>query len=117
MKKSCPPQTSLAAWDSVKGSMPPEHHVKILKALGELKSASAEQISTITNLNHWQINRRLSELERKNLIYKPGGRVPTKTGRSANLWALTGEPEPKPARKRVQIPAFSGKKFIQPNLF
>jgi predicted ArsR family transcriptional regulator len=116
MRVSNPPETSIEAWHSVKNSMPEEHHAKILKALAELKSASAEQISTITNLDHWQVNRRLSELERKQLIYKPGGKVPTKTGRSANLWTLTTPPEPV-IRKRIQIPAYSGKKFIQPNLF
>lgn len=88
MSKRKLPETSLEAWRSITPEQLSDHHAKILAALSELKKASAEQISTHTNLHYWQITRRMSELERKNLIYKTGTKVATRTGRNAAVYAI-----------------------------
>lgn len=85
------PQTSRDAHNSVQ-EMKPDHHAKILEALKELGEASAEQIATHLSMQHSQINRRVSELLEKNLIYRPGNKVATLTGRSAYTWRLV-DPE------------------------
>lgn len=125
MSKRKLPETSLEAWRSITPEQLSDHHAKILTALSELKKASAEQISTHTNLHYWQITRRMSELERKQLIYKTGAKVATRTGRSAAVYALC-KPEEIPVKETVSVlPGKSisdyskeiSKKFIQSNLF
>lgn len=95
-------ETSLEAWRSITQEQLSDHHAKILAALTDLKKASAEQISTHTNLHYWQITRRMSELERKNLIYKTGVKVATRTGRSAAVYALC-KPDEVPVKETVSV--------------
>jgi len=85
------PSTSHDAYAQAK-LMIASHHGKILDALKVLKSATAEQIATHLKMDHSQINRRVSEMERLELIYKPGIKKPTKTGRQAFVWCIIGTP-------------------------
>lgn len=123
-RNSNPPETSLEAWRSITKEHLLEHHAKILCALRDLRTASAEQISTRTNLTHHQVNRRMSELERMEIIYRTGAKVATRTGRSASCWALRN---PNEAPKKVTERMLPGKtvadfskaisNFKQPELF
>jgi len=90
-------ETSAEAWKSITKEQIGNHHAKILAALAELKSASSEQISTHTTLAYWQVTRRMSELEKKGLIYNTRNKVATRTGRSAFTYSLSDPnkvPEP-----------------------
>jgi predicted ArsR family transcriptional regulator len=123
-RNSNPPNTSLEAWRSITKEQLSEHHAKILCALRDLKSASAEQLSTHTNLTHHQVNRRMSELERLELIYRTGAKVATRTGRSASCWSLRNPSEaPKKVTEKIlpgrTISDFSKaiSNFKQPELF
>lgn len=89
MKRSLP-STSHAAYAQAK-PMISSHHAKILDSLKVLKSATAEQIAIHLKMDHSQINRRVSEMERLQLIYKPGVKKKTKTGREAFVWYVIGE--------------------------
>lgn len=88
------PKTSLQAWDQAKHMIGP-HHQKILDALKVLGTATYEEIALHVTMDKHQIGRRLKELEEQQKIYKPGTMKPTKTGRNAYLWCLTGEGQPK----------------------
>lgn len=119
------PATSLDAWKQVHPDMQEAHYEKILSALSELKTASAEQISSRITIDYWQVSRRLSELERKQLIYKPGLKVATRTGRSAFVWALCKPGETPQKTTESALPGKSisdyskeiSKSYVQPNLF
>lgn len=103
------PFTSLDAYRSQDPSHIRKQYDGILAALSVLRSASAEQIADYLKMQHVQINRRMSEMERLQMVWKPGGRVPTKTGRSAFCWQLISEPKPLPApiikEKKIKSPS------------
>ena len=82
------PKTSLDAYQSIESRQLNETYQSILSALEVLKSASAEQIAIYLGKEHEQINRRVSELEKQNKIYRNGQQVLTKKGRLAYCWAL-----------------------------
>lgn len=88
------PDTSLAAYRAVTEEMRDNHFSRILKALKVLGRASAEQIALHVGMDHAQVNRRVSELERKELIWKPGSMVLTKSGRMAYVWTIRGDNQP-----------------------
>lgn len=87
-KKSKPPETSLEAYRALHPEHLAEHYKKIIKALEILGTATAEQIAKHLTLEHVQITRRMSELEKMELVYKPGTKAATKSGRQAFNWCL-----------------------------
>lgn len=88
------PDTSHEAWARAK-PMISGHHAKILAALQVLGQETAEGIAKFLCMEHSQINRRVSEMERLELIYKPGLKKLTKTGRNAYVWCIRGNNLPK----------------------
>lgn len=89
------PNTSHAAYAVAKKGMISNHHQKILNALQILGTETAEGIAKHLGMDHSQINRRVSEMERLQLIYKPGWTKPTKTGRQAYVWSILTNDLPK----------------------
>jgi len=87
-RNSNPPDTSRAAYKAANSEMIANHKQQILQALKILKQGTGEQIASRAKLNYWQIQRRLSELEKDELIFKPGHKLPTKTGRLSYVWQL-----------------------------
>lgn len=85
------PQTSKDAFKSITQSQLNEHYSRIISSLQELKTATAEKIGEHSGMEHLQVTRRISELERKGIVWRPGGKIPTKTGRMAMLIQLTSE--------------------------
>ncbi len=85
------PTTSLAANNSFTSEMREKHHSKILKALNELKKATYEEISIKLGMDKHQVGRRLCELQRDQLVYKPGTQKNTSTGRKAFEYALVNQ--------------------------
>lgn len=69
-----------------------DHHAKIIAALTELRVANYEQLGAKTGLDKIAIARRLSELERAQIIYKPGLKSNTSSGRQAFNYSLTNQP-------------------------
>lgn len=83
------PQTSIDAFKSVNGKMLAEHYQKILRALNGLKLAIYEEIAIECGFpDKNQVSRRLKELEGMELVYKPGTKKPTSTGRQAYQYSL-----------------------------
>jgi len=83
------PKTSIDAYNSIKGDVRQNHNAKIVSALLALKSATYEEIA---NYLKWddknRAARRLSELEREQIVYKPGEKRKTKSGRDAFVYRL-----------------------------
>ena len=83
------PNTSISAYESVKKDVISSHQGKIINALLLIKSGTYEEIA-----NHlkWddknRAARRLSELERLQIVYKPGEKRKTKSGRDAYVYRL-----------------------------
>lgn len=88
------PDTSHEAYRSVTHKMLFNHHKKIILALTQLGSGMYEDIAIKTGLESHSVGRRLSELERMNVIYKPGEKKKTSTGRNAYVYKLVPTEEP-----------------------
>lgn len=86
------PSTSNEAYKSVSIEMLNNHHSKIIKALKELGSGTYEDIAKFLQ---WEdknrASRRLLELERLEIVWKPGLKKPTKSGRNAFVYCLTNK--------------------------
>lgn len=82
------PTTSLDAYKSLTPEMLSKHYGKIIQALRDIESGIYEEIADKTGLERHKVARRLSELERLSVIYKPGEKKPTSTGRSAFVYKL-----------------------------
>jgi predicted transcriptional regulator len=121
MPKTKLPKTSLEAHDKVTPEMLSDHYGKILKALGRLEQANYEQIAKYVNMDRHQVGRRLKEMERMNLIYKPGFTLPTSTGRSANVYMLCNPGEKRKTETEKMLPGDSvsdfSRRLVQNKLF
>lgn len=82
-----PPKTSIEAYRSVQ-EMKDDHYVKIINALKGMDGGTYEEISYKCGLSKDQVNRRLSELVDKNVIYNTGMARPTSSGRNAMVRKL-----------------------------
>lgn len=83
------PSTSIEAFKSVNGKMLADHYQKILGALKRLNLAIYEEIAVECGFpDKNQVSRRLKELEGLELVYKPGTKKATSTGRMAFQYAL-----------------------------
>jgi predicted ArsR family transcriptional regulator len=67
----------------------------IIETLKVIGSGSSQQIADYCGKSEDKIRKRLSELEREDLIWKPGHRVATKSGNTAFVWTLRGDNQPK----------------------
>lgn len=114
------PETSLEAYHSVSPEMLTNHHKNILIALNKLKSGNYEQIADAVSMERHQIGRRLSEMERMGIIYKPGEKRVTSTGRNAFVYKLVENGE-KSVEMEKALPGLSvgelAKPLIQKSLF
>lgn len=84
-------ETSVEAYRSLDPDKLAEIYQQIIIALSNLKEANTEQIAKFLKIDHQKVWKRVSELEKANLIYRPGNKRPTKTGRQSFTWMLAGE--------------------------
>jgi predicted transcriptional regulator len=91
MKRPNLPKTSLDANKKAVPEMRQAHHAKILNALKEMGSANYEQIAKkIGFKDRNQVSRRLKEMEDSLIIYKPGLKTATSSGRMAYVYCIAG---------------------------
>jgi predicted transcriptional regulator len=84
------PITSLEAFDQMTEPLISNHHQQISFALKHLKKGTFEEIATFLNWDDKnRAARRLSELERNQIVYKTGEKRKTKYGRNAFVYCLT----------------------------
>jgi predicted transcriptional regulator len=90
------PDTSHEAHESMTKQILSNHHLKIIDALKVLKVATAEEIANYLDWDDKNRSaRRMSELERDQIIYKPGEKRKTKYGRNAYVYKLVNPPQVK----------------------
>jgi predicted transcriptional regulator len=83
------PDTSHEAHKSMTEVLLSKHHTQIIEALKVLKKATSEEIAIYLNWDDKNRSaRRMSELEREQIIYKPGEKRKTKYGRNAYVYSL-----------------------------
>ena len=80
--------TSADAYNSLKPGQLAAIYRKIIEALKVLGQGSSQQISAHLTLDDDVVRKRLSELGKMGIIYKPGHKVPTKKGRDSYVWQL-----------------------------
>jgi predicted transcriptional regulator len=101
MAKRNLPQTSKDAYANLKPEQLREVYKKIIEALKILGTASTEQIASYLTMEHAKIHKRVSEMERMQMIYRPGNRVTTKSGCTAFVWCLSGN-QPKTDKETTE---------------
>ncbi len=86
------PETSHEAYKMMNKELLSDHHKKIINALKVLRIATAEEIAIFLNWDDKsRASRRMSELERDQIIYKPGEKRKTKYGRNAFVYTLVNK--------------------------
>lgn len=88
MRKSNPPQTSIDAFRSLDPAKLSDTYKKILLALSAIGSGTFEDIAKKMKVDKSVVWKRLSELERANVIYRPGTKKTLKSGRSGFVWMI-----------------------------
>jgi hypothetical protein len=119
MKKKKIPDTSKEAWRSLDPAQLSEIYRGILYALGIMNKATFEEIAAHMKVEKSRVWKRMSDLERMRLVYRPGSKKTLKSGRMGYEWALTNNAIPKTdaAMKALKGPAVVdySRKLITPN--
>lgn len=123
--------TSIEAYNSLNADSVRAIYQKIVEALKILGSASTEKIAEYLGMEHAKVHKRTSEMERLEMIWRPGAKTLTKSGRHAFLWTIRGDHQPKTDEQehnqfKKNVPASTdyaakiieqNNQYIQPNLF
>jgi predicted transcriptional regulator len=88
MRKSKPPQTSIDAFKSLDRAKLSDTYKKIILALAALGSGTFEDIAKKMKVNESVVWKRLSELERANILYRPGTKKTLKSGKLGFVWMI-----------------------------
>lgn len=89
------PETSIEAYRSLDVAILNDRYKSILGSLSELGESTFEEISSKMKVEKSIVWRRLSELHKMGLIYRPGNKRVLKSGRCGFTWMLTTEATPK----------------------
>lgn len=95
MTKKQIPDTSKAAYESLEQSELAEIYRKIMYALVLIGEGTTEEIAASAKISHERIWKRVSELGKMDLIYRPGNKRPMRSGRLGYTWMLTLKGVPK----------------------
>lgn len=82
------PDTSLEAYAKLKPEQLRAIYRKIIEALKIMGEGSSQQIAAYLTLDDEVVRKRLSELKKMGILYKPGHKVQTKKGCDAYVWQL-----------------------------
>lgn len=88
MAKKPQPETSLAAFRSLDPVQMAEIYQRILWSLGQIGEGTFEQIAVSLRLPKERVWKRLSELQKQGLIFRPGNKWPLSSGRLGYTWKL-----------------------------
>lgn len=98
------PETSKEAYRSLDPDKIREIYQLILFSLSQLGEATFEEIAASLKVSKDRVWKRLSELNKEGLIYRPGNKRMLKSGRSGYTWMLTekGRPNTTKAEKALK---------------
>jgi hypothetical protein len=102
--------TSKEAFNSLDPSQLAEIYRNILYALAKLRYATTEEVAAFLKIDHSKCWKRFSELERQELIYRPGIKKILKSGRMGHTWGLRDKAIPK---TEDELKALKGMPTIQ----
>lgn len=85
------PDTSVEAWRSIDPTQLAQIYRGILYALGIMNKATFEEIAAHMKVDKSRVWKRMSELERMKLVYRPGSKKLLRSGRNGYEWALTSQ--------------------------
>lgn len=88
MRKSNVPETSKDAFKSLDPVKLRDSYKQIVLALSELGSGTFEDIAKKMKVDKSVVWKRLSELERANILYRPGTKKTLKSGRLGFVWMI-----------------------------
>lgn len=117
------PETSIKAFKSLDPNQLNEMYKQILKGLATLNEATVEELAANIKVEKSRVYRRMIDLERSELIYRPGNERPLKSGRAGATWMLCN---PKKVEKREAnvynkdekiVNRYAGKTLEQTQLF
>jgi len=120
MAKKQIPDTSIEAYKSLNPDEIRGTYRDIMIALSALIKGTFEDIAAYLGEDKSKIWKRLSEMERMGLIFRPGSKKILKSGRQGYEWALTSNyiPKTEAAEKALKGDAIVdySRKLINPNL-
>jgi predicted ArsR family transcriptional regulator len=116
------PETSKEAFRSLKSDELAETYKGIILALSRIGEGHFEDIALQMRVKPEKVWKRLSELAKDGLIYRPGTKKPLRSGRNGYTWMLTKEGLPKTDKSEKALSGKSvsdyAKELIrQPTLF
>jgi DNA-binding Lrp family transcriptional regulator len=88
-------ETSQMAYESLKAENVRDIYKRILNALKVLGSANTEKIADYIGVEHSRVHKRTKEMEGLEMIWRPGGKTLTKSGRQSFLWTIRGDKQAK----------------------
>ena len=101
MAKRTVPQTSKDALASLKAEEIREMYRRILEALRLIKEGHMEDIAAACKVKPEKVWKRLSEMKKMGLIYRPGNRKVLTSGCTGYTWRLVGDEPTAPVTERV----------------
>lgn len=106
-KKKNVPETSKEAFQQLDPSQLRETYRKIMYALVKIGEGTTEEIAASAKISHEKVWKRVSELAKQDLIYRPGNKRLMRSGRMGYTWMLTlkGVPKTEAAEKALKGPA------------
>lgn len=102
MAKRSNPETSTAAYKSLRIEDLNDTYREVVAALNEIGNGTFEDIAAHLKCSPSKIWKRLSELEKMEFIYRPGTKKTLKSGRQGFEWAIRKAGEEVPHRQYVQ---------------
>lgn len=123
MKKM--PETSIDAFKSLDPRELNETYRQILHALDEIGEGTFEDIAAFLRLSPAKVWKRMSELAKMELIYRPGNKKKLKSGRSGFTWMKISPSKTEEEKQSLQsfLDEYQNEqpttisKFTQTNLF
>jgi len=82
------PETSNEAWRSITTADLNDIYKKIIDALNVLGEGTFEEIAAVAMVDKSRVWKRLSEMQRMELCYRPGKKKKLKSGRNGFTWML-----------------------------
>lgn len=99
MRNSNVPETSKEAYRKLDPARVAGTYLKIINALKVITEGNYEAIALAAGIAPEKVWKRLSELQRSEIIYKPGNTVVTKNGSNSYVYRLCGE---QPVKSQVE---------------
>src|SRR5258706_6182599 len=100
MAKRKQPETSVDAYKSLDPVQLNQIYRDILRALTVLKEGTYEQIADFLMQPAAKIWKRMSDLQKMELVYRPGNKRPLKSNRLGYTWKLVGDESTAPVTEK-----------------